>query len=1107
MSNFGFLSGRWPLLAKNGAYSEKYFYTDTNSSMLKLRLFAEELINYVLTIYNLNVEKNAVQKDKIDLLTRVEGINPGVIDLFHIIRINGNKAAHEAFSDMKEAAECLKAAFKLACWFYINITGDRKGLPEFTPPKRPVKKEAHYGVIPLEQYKKDLEEIRSAFEEQVSELKKQLESKPSTLNAEIKAAELPSTLGINESQTRKHLIDVLLKEAGWKLDNKESVYKEYPVNGLRTTRSGNGSIDYLLFDSSSNPVAVIEAKKTSRDPEEGKVQAKDYADAVEKKFGFRPVIFYTNGHETWMWDDKYAPPRPVWGFYTQSELERLFFRHKYGKPLGSVKIDDKIAGRSYQIEAIKSVLEKFYNNGRKALLVMATGTGKTRTVIALTKAMMEANQAKKVLFLADRDELVEQAMFKKNSFKTFMPEVPQVRVTASKSENREADLYFATYQAMISYYSAFGAGFFDLIICDESHRSIYNTYRDIIEYFDAHVIGLTATPVDYVSRNTYRLFQCTNNDPDFYYSFDEACDHMPPYLLRPRKIDATTDFLRRGIRWRNLDEEQKKQLEEEGYDEEVIDFDRDELDDFVYNDDTNRFILQNLMENGIKVKDEIGKSIIFARNIPHAKRLEKLFDELYPQYCGSFAAIIHSKIERCKTLIDDFKEKDKPRIVISVDMMDTGIDVPEIVNLVFAKPVYSKVKFLQMIGRGTRLCENLFAKGEDKKEFIIFDHWKNFEFFDMHADGKIPAVTKSTMQLLFEKKIALLGIFNNENDLGKRSEIIESIKEDLSRLPDKSVSVKKKYKVLEWLKLPGSWHIIDQNLIDTLTNEVAPLMQWAELDGDRPALWFDNQIFALHIKKLTRDPSVPSQEILLAEEFRRLRLNLNQFNGVREKAQSLSNPIEWNNKTYNEIEEIRKTFRNLMKYRLDGIPSPTINLDVRDGHAIIKEIGIEPSGMDMEAYIKRVKETLERDMSSQLVVRKIRKGIPLSKDDVDTVFELFEEAGLKSSLDKAADYIHIQRNDITGILRQFVGIDEEEINKSFDHFVKEHNGKMTSLQIRMLEIIKNDIVQNKGISFASLYGPPYTGINSSGIEGVFGDKLTEEVFTLIEPYKIDKTTA
>lgn len=1107
MSNFKFLSDKWPLLAKNGAFAEKYFYTDTNSSMIKLRLFAEELINYVITLYGMDVEKNATQKDKIDLLSRVNGVNPGVVDLFHIIRINGNKAAHETFSDMKEAAECLKASFKLACWFYVKATGNREALPKFLPPTKPVKKEAPYNVIPLEQYKKDLDEIQSSFERQISELKKQLEAKPSPIQTPKEETELSSTLGISEAQTRKHLIDVLLKEAGWKLDNKEEVYKEYPTSGLRTTRTGNGSIDYLLFDSSGKPVAVIEAKKTSRDPEEGKIQAQDYADAVEKKLGVRPVIFYTNGHETWMWDDKYSPPRQLWGFYNRAELERLFFRHKYGKPLNSVKIDDKIAGRSYQIKAIKSVLEKFHNNGRKALLVMATGTGKTRTIISLTKAMMEANQAKKVLFLADRDELIEQAMLKKNSFKTFMPEVPQVRITANKAENREADLYFATYQTMINYYSAFGAGFFDLVICDESHRSIYNTYRDIIEYFDACVVGLTATPVDYVSRNTYRLFQCEDGDPDFYYSFEEACDHIPPYLLRPRKIDATTDFLRRGIRWENLDENQRRQLEEDGYDEEQINFDRDELDDFVYNDDTNRFILQNLMENGIRVKDEIGKTIIFARNIEHAKRLEKLFDDLYPQYCGSLTAVIHSKVERCKTLIDDFKEKDKPRIAISIDMLDTGIDVPEVVNLVFAKPVYSKVKFLQMIGRGTRLCENLFVLGEDKKEFIIFDHWKNFEFFDMNADGKIPSAVKSTMQLLFEKKIELLNIFNNSSEWQKRGEIIESLKEDIARLPEKSVSVKKKYKVLEWLKVPGSWAVINQNLIDILSNEVAPLMQWAEIEGDRVALWFDNLVMALHIKKAVGDSSASNHEAILAGEFGRLRLNLNQFNGVREKAQALSNPFEWQNKTYEETEEIRKTFRNLMKYRLESMVVPTVNLDVRDGHAIVREIGTQPSGMDMEAYVKRVQMTLEKDMSAQLVVQKIRKGIPLSKGDIEAIFKLFEEAGIKNSLDDIADYTHIQRNDIAGILRHFVGVDEEELSRRFDNFIKEHSGRMTGLQMRMLEMIKKDIVQNKGIAFASLYGPPYTGINSNGIDGVFGDSMTDEIFALIEPYKIDKTTA
>ncbi len=771
--------------------------------------------------------------------------------------------------------------------------------------------------------------------------------------------EVEETLNLNEAETRKKLIDLMLKDAGWDVNNTEFVKVEFPLDNHKEDGK-KGFIDYVLVNKKGNPVAVVEAKKTSVDPIIGRQQAVEYANTIERDYGIRPIVFYTNGYEIYMWDDKYSEPRQIWGFYTLEDLEELYFKHKYKKDLNKVEIDKNIAGRPYQIEGIKRVYERYSNGYRRALLVMATGTGKTRTVIALTKGMMEANWAKRVLFLADRDELVKQAKEDANSFKTFMPEQISCRFTGKNADNREATLYFSTYQTMINYYSKFSVGFFDLIICDESHRSIYKTYRDILEYFDSNIIGLTATPIDFIERNTFDLFNCDTEDPTFNFSVDEAWSHIPPYLIEPRVKDTSTNFLRKGIKYSEMTEEQRHQVDEDGYDGDEIEFTKDELEKKVTNKDTNRFILKSLMEDGIKVGDHLGKTIIFAKSKNHANLLDSLFNELYPQYKGKMTAVIYSGIKDKDILIEKFKTEDFPRIAISVDLLDTGIDVPSIVNLVFAKPIYSKVKFWQMIGRGTRRCDNLFGDGRDKEEFVIFDCYKNFEFFEMNPKGFIPKPQKTSMQVRFELECKLLELYKEKRQGDIIEDFVKKLKSDIDELPTESIEIKKNRKRIEQVKKEEYWTHLSEDFIKKLKLEIAPLIQWIEAKDSTDALTFDNCIYRIlyYFEKDDKDAMIREINSTM-ERLAKLKTNLSQFDGKRELVKSLLEPSGWEGLSYEKLESIRSDLRDLMKYK-GANSSNFIVFDIKDTGGIVKEVsaGTVLYGSNMEPYDKRVKKAI-----------------------------------------------------------------------------------------------------------------------------------------------------
>ena len=549
-----------------------------------------------------------------------------------------------------------------------------------------------------------------------------------------------------------------------------------------------GFIDYVLWDDNGKPLAAVEAKRTRENAEKGRQQAKIYADGLEIKYQQRPIIFYTNGYDIYMWDDAQGyTPRKLYGFYNKQKLQYLMYQRQHKKSFNKVAINTNIAGRPYQIETISRVCERFELYHRKALVVQATGTGKTRIAIALSKRLIDAGWVKRILFLCDRKELRKQAA---NAYNDFLSEPIYVMGKSKKSDMANKRIYIATYPAMLRQMQAFNVGFFDLIIADESHRSIYNVYGDLFKYFDGLQLGLTATPVEMISRSTSKLFDCDYKLPTANYPLEKAIEEG--YLAPFKVVTHTTQFLREGIKKNNLTNEQIAELEDHGKDPNTLDFDAKEIDKVIYNKDTNRHILRNLMEKGLRLADgqTLGKTIVFARNIAHAQLLSELFDKMYPelqkQSQGSFCRVIHSKFDYAEALIDDFKsntgKNGQITIAISVDMLDTGIDVPQVLNLVFAKPIKSKVKFWQMIGRGTRLCPQLLGQNQDKEKFLIFDHWGNFEYFDEHYTEIDVKQGKSLCQKLFEYRVHFAELALKRGELALFEQMISLIKQDIASI-------------------------------------------------------------------------------------------------------------------------------------------------------------------------------------------------------------------------------------------------------------------------------------------------------------------------------------
>jgi len=1112
--NFEFLREGFPELADLGGFAEHYLHSDPASAVAKMRLFAEQLVGRIYQIHRL---PKPYQANFLDLLNNgvfTAMIPQVILDKIHLLRRVGNKGVHGDPVTVREAVDNLDECFDLARWFYVAILkGDRRQLPSFKrimaapeDSKGKIKREKKAILQKLKVQEAQMQKLLAELEEQRAAVQA-AEKKAEELAALLAAGQqVADTLEFDEETTRQRLIDVMLAEAGWDVGpngvSTAEVVQEEEVP-YQPTDSGKGRADYVLRDDSGKALAVIEAKRTSKDPEIGREQARLYADGLEKKEQQRPLIFYTNGYQTWLWDDALRyPPRQVFGFYSKDSLQYRIQQRRLRQPLAERNPRPQITSRLYQVEAIKRVCERFDQGHRKALIVQATGTGKTRVAVALTDLLIRAGWVKRVLFLCDRRELRKQA---KNAFDEFISE-PTVYVTARTAKDRSQRVYFATYPAMQKIFDTFDVGFFDLIIADESHRSIYNRYRELFQYFDCLQVGLTATPVDFIARNTFRLFGCEEKNPTAYYPLERAVEEG--YLVPYEVFTHTTNFLRKGIKYSQLTEEQKRQLEEDGEDPKDFDVDAKDVDRQIFNKETNRAILRNLMENGIRdaTGQQPGKSIIFARNHDHAVLLARLFDEMYPQYGGEFCKVIDNYDPRAEQLIDDFKQNDGSKeltIAISVDMLDTGIDVPEVVNLVFAKPVRSKVKFWQMIGRGTRLCKDLFGPGKDKTKFRIFDHWGNFEYFEQNKPEAEPVPTKPLLQQIFETRIELA-----ETALAKAEDEVFRLARDLlagdiASLPEKTIAVREKWKELLRVKRPEVLEQFAPITVELLKKEIAPLVQWVKLTGYVDAYKLDLLIARMQIELLRGSSRFDDLKDELLDRVGRL---LKHLTPVREKFKTIrriKEPSFWQDVSVAELEQVRLDLRGIMHHRQKetgpGRPDPKV-IDIDDGDIEFERRKTNIREVDMTVYKKQVEEALREHFDTNPTLQKIRQGRPVSEADLNSLASLIltQHPGVDITLLRE---FYEEAQPLDFILRRIIGMEAEAVNERFEHFVQKYPG-LKANQVLFLNMLKNHIAKYGAIEIERLYEPPFTNVASDGVDGIFtDDEQVEELLRILETFQ------
>jgi type I restriction enzyme R subunit len=1148
--NFEFLRPHVELLADLGGFAEKYAHGDPQSAAVKLRSFTEELVEQFYERHKLPRPYDA---HLVDLLAdhSFTSAAPSVIqNLLHALRKTGNKGAHGDLIATETVLRRLEDALQVARWFFVSVLGQDVALtPQVfrEPPPESTKTLFKKKNKQLQQELAKQREIKAQQEAELAKLQAELKSeREKAANAEAAKKEAEKqwaktdeelaaireqgehvavgVLQLNEEATRRRLIDETLVDVGWDVGangkNTEEVGQEVVVHGLpkgyATGTNGEGRCDYVLWDDNGKPLAVVEAKRTSKDPEAGRTQAQMYAGALEKEYGQRPVIFYTNGAEIFIEDDAQGyPPRRLFAFYSKGSLQTLHFQRREKLDLAGLAPSPTIAGRMYQVEAVKRVCERFTLKHRRSLIVQATGTGKTRVAISLCDVLSRARWAKRVLFLCDRRELRKQAI---NAFKEHLPNEPRTIVDRASLGDTKHRVFVGTYPAMMNVFQSFDPGFFDLIVADESHRSIYNKYRDLFLYFDALQVGLTATPVKFVERNTYRLFGCTDQDPTFNYEYSDAVSNDPPYLVPFRVVRVTTRFLREGIKYSQMTPEQRAELEADIDKAEEVEFEKNEIDKQVFNKDTNRVILRNLMDHGLRDASgsRPGKSIIFARNHAHAKLMDQVFQELYPQYGGSFSRVIDNYDPNAEALIDHFKDPaNELTIAISVDMLDTGIDIPQVVNLVFAKPVKSYVKFWQMIGRGTRLCPDLFGPGQDKNEFLVFDHWGNFEFFEERYQEKQPSVSRSLLQQVFEARLELVDAAVQVADQATVDRTVGLITQMVRAVSNTgAIAAKERWKQLEKLARPevvGGWH---PGTKDQLRTVAAPLMHLIHQRGEDSAYRFDLTMTRLQTAQVQDSGEREGYKAAVQEQVENLQMNLNPVKAKAETIKLVRSKAFWQQATMPQLEDLRVDLRGIMRHQTYAAAtkwSPLV-LDVRDSGEIRDHYQTKLEGLQLVEYRKRVKKALLEHFEKNLVLRKIRANIRVSDADVTKLAELVMDVDPRADLSRLfAEEEHEDVKDrLQFVIRGLVGLNAEQVEQAFTDFVHAFS-TLTAQQIQFLTLVKQHITDHGMLRIEDLYEAPFTRLHSDGVDGVFTedeqvDRLLN-IIQLFDPANVQSTRA
>lgn len=1094
MTNFDFLSNitDYKLFSDAAIEAEKVWASSPAMCAVGCRKALELAVKWV---YSADKTIDMPYKDNLQSLIHEPTFRFALDDktwgkLPFIIRL-GNLAVHtERAVNKSDALLSLESLFEFIEWVDYCYGADY------------VERHFDTALIPDEKVYVDAKKIKaqeSLIEQKDSEIKAlqdKIASMSAALTADKEARQQQRSFrpaDLSEFKTRKIYIDVDLKFMGWKFGGTDAdVWEEYEVNDMNGIIGQKGYADYVLFGRDGLPLAVIEAKRSSKDPNIGRKQAVLYADCLERKFGRRPMMFTTNGFETYFWDDETSPQRKVSGFFTKSDLEKLMNRRETRKPLDTIPIDDRITDRYYQKEAIRAVCEHIGEGFRKALLVMATGTGKTRTASSLTDVLSRGGYVTNILFLADRTALVKQA---KDDFKNYLPDMSLCNLCSNK-DDRNARIVFSTYPTILNAIDntktrdgvpLFSPAHFDLIITDESHRSIFRKYRAIFDYFDAIMIGLTATPKTDVDRNTYDFFEVENGVPTYAYDYETAVnkDHvLVPYY----NYEVKTKFLEEGITYDDLSHEDKQRYEddfaEDGYMPDFIP--STQLNKFVFNEKTVDTVLQDLMERGIKVEggDRLGKTIIFAQNKDHAEYIVQRFNKLYPKCKGIFAQRVTCDDSYSQTIIDDFKYKAMPVIAVSVDMMDTGIDAPECVNLVFFKKVRSKTKFWQMIGRGTRLCKGLSCTdgidGEytDKKRFLIFDYCGNFEFFREKQNGYETGETKSLSEAVFCKQVQLIAAlqesaFADEEYQAFRSELVNTCYIGICSLSDDLVSVRLQKQYVEKFRKKESFRLLSDMDKYELTKFIAPLI--ASADNDEYAKRFDNFMYGLMLAYMEQLPRMNylRKQLCLTAELLESKSTIPQIQKKLTLIQDIQTEEFWQDISILTLETVRQELRDLIQF-LVGPGKPKIFTRLEDPVIDNKEGEILGAAYDFEDYRKKVNRYIE-EHKDDAVIYKLNHNLPLLKADYEEL-----ERILTQELGDSDDYEREYGDTPFGLLvRKIAKLDHDSAMAAFSAFINDEslNQKQIEFILKIINHIENNgYIEDVKILMKPPFDKPYSFI-------------------------------
>lgn len=1157
-SNFTFIENVDNEIYDRCITAESTAYTDPRTSLAHSRMALELAIYW---IYNEDSNLTLPHRPDLNVLMKERDFRSHFNNNFYSqidsIRIVGNFAIHNRKVSKDDSLKIIDHLYYFLRWMaggYRQVPVAGLGIFNYDH----VPKEGADAIS-----RKRIEEQQKAFYQEIDKIQEQITAKDEAYAAQLEENQLlrlqneelkksqaqskkeatkviealnPAT----EAGTRKFFIDVLLREAGWDIDAPN--VKEFEVIGMPLTDnpSGKGYADYLLWNDDGKPLAVVEAKKTLISATQGENQAELYADCLEEMYGQRPVIYYSNGFETYLLDDCfYKFAREVFGFYTKKELQTIIWRRDNREDIRTMPIDMAITDRPYQMRAIRSVAEHFAGNdsqtnqlvgtNRRALLVLATGTGKTRTAISLSKILLEANWAKRILFLADRISLVKQA---KRNFVNLLPDHSTVNLIETKDDTN-ARIVFSTYKTLMGLIDSsrsedgrfYGVGHFDLIIIDEAHRSIYNKYQTIFEYFDGLFLGLTATPKGSIDHNTYDVFGLANNNPTDAYDFEEA---VVQKFLSPYKVhDVPVKFLRKGIKYSELSEADKIKFEDEFLEGRKASGDehiqKTELDKWLFNKPTAIKALSYFLKHGIKVNggDEIGKTIIFARTQKHAGFLRDVLLEMDKEQFGNkYVKVITNQTPKAQTFIERFCEDKKdllPQIAISVDMMDTGIDAPKVVNLIFYKPVKSYSKFWQMIGRGSRLSPDLFGPGEDKKEFLIFDLCQNFEFFDENPEGIETSVQRGITETVLRLKLHLAQYLkepqfdDQPENRAYRPKLMDELHQEIVLLDDSRFDVRMKIKqVIAYGENKRElWNHLDSKDITEIQDVLFPLVKPRK--GETAlAKFYDRLLYSLMIKRLENEDNSSfiasfSNQIMRVSTLSRKLLKKTTIPAVKDRMSVIKLPLEkpfWLNPGIDHLEHLRRGVRDLIKY-IDKEDQPYVTTSFEDeldeSKVIIRQPkGFQPSNNGQSDMLEpkfsnnqfRLEEII-RENKDHLVIRRIHNGEQITKEELKSLESILFSSVNKDSLEKELGH---PVNLVETILL-LVGLSKDKVDSAFADFINKY--KLDSKQIRFLDTIKSFLTSKGKIDPAKLYESPFAGYHPKAIDGVFSKTQTDLIFEII----------